>query len=84
MLFRSGNVYGYYAKDGDKAILAVRNSSEKQQRYVFDEKLLNFASDKISVESYYPDNQEKFNTDGKFSVDLQPYEIRIYYLEKSE
>ena len=79
-----GNVYGYYAKDGDKAILAVRNSSEKQQRYVFDEKLLNFASDKISDESYYPDNQEKFNTDGKFSVDLQPYEIRIYYLEKSE
>ncbi|MDE5616321.1 MAG: alpha-galactosidase, partial [Clostridia bacterium] len=75
-----GNVYGYYAKDGNNAILAVRNSSDSPQKYVFDENLLNFGKAKISVKEFYPEDEERIEISERFEVDLKPYEIRLYYL----
>lgn len=75
------NVYGYYAKGEDRAILAVRNSSDKAKEYVFDEDLLGFGESKFKVEQFYPKaDGESVGAQGGFEVKLAPYEIKLFDL----
>ncbi|MDE6189755.1 MAG: alpha-galactosidase [Clostridia bacterium] len=77
-----GCAYGYYAKDGDRAILYIRNSSNEAKSYTLDEYLLDFGESKIEVEEFYPKDGEKFAVKGKLEINLSPYEIRLFNLKK--
>ena len=77
-----GNVYGYYAKSGKDAIMAIRNSSDKEIEYKVDDAILNFGQDKFEAEEFYPVKGEKIVGNGALEIKLAPYQIRLYYLRK--
>lgn len=75
-------VYGYYAKSNDKAIVMVRNSSDKEVSYLLDNAKLSFDSGDYEVSEYYPTAKgfKKVSGKEKFEITLNPYEIKILYI----
>ena len=78
-----GGVYGYYAFDDGKGILAIRNSSDRQMNYHFDHKALSFDESNIEISQFYPVDGEsaKVASGNKFEITLQPFEMRLYNIK---
>lgn len=78
-----GGVYGYYAFDDGKGILAIRNSSDRATKYAFDHKGISFDDRGYETLQFYP-NDGKVSTvasGDKFEISLQPFEIRLYNIK---
>ncbi len=78
-----GGVYGYYAFDDGKGILAIRNSSDRATKYAFDHKGISFDDRGYEILQFYP-NDGKVSTvasGDKFEILLQPFEIRLYNIK---
>ena len=80
-----GGVYGYYAFNDGKGILAIRNSSDVKMSYAFDHKALSFDDSAYEIQQFYPvaGESEKVASGDKFDIELQPFEVRLYNI-KSE
>lgn len=78
-----GGVYGYYAFDKGRGILAIRNSSDKTAAYEFDHKALSFDGGSYEIAKFYPDSGDATKVAGgdKFSITLQPFEMRLYNIK---
>ena len=77
-----GNVYGYYAKNGDDAILAIRNSSDIETEYLLGDSILNYGNEEIDVCELYPKTKDAFLARGELKINLKPYEMRLYNLKR--
>lgn len=78
---KEGNVYGYYAKNGKKAIVIVRNSDEKTHDFELDNIALSFDNNNYNISEYYPQTTEAVRVeDNKYIIKLNPYEIKIFYI----
>lgn len=78
-----GGVYGYYAFDNGKGILAIRNSSDKSMNYAFDHKALTFDNSDYEIAQFYNTAGDKaLVTNGeKLDIQLHPYEVRLYNIK---
>ncbi|MDE7070634.1 MAG: alpha-galactosidase [Clostridia bacterium] len=78
-----GGVYGYYAFNNGKGILAIRNSSDKIVNYAFDHKALSFDSGQYEISRFYPAKEERKTvaSGDKFDIELQPFEIKLYNIK---
>ena len=82
-----GGVYGYYAFDGKRGILAIRNSSDKSAEYQFDHKALTFDDSAYSITQFYPTvGQTEFvGNSQKCVISLKPFEVKLFNIgEDSE
>ncbi|MDE5756949.1 MAG: alpha-galactosidase [Clostridia bacterium] len=78
-----GGVYGYYAFNDGKGILAIRNSSDVKMSYAFDHKSLSFDDSAYEIEQFYPiagESAEVASGD-KLDIELQPFEVRLYNIK---
>lgn len=77
-----GGVYGYYAfdKEGGKAIMSIRNSSDKPAVYALDNAERCFEAGAYEIAQYYPQKEECVcvGVGEKYTISLAPYEARIY------
>ncbi|MDE5911767.1 MAG: hypothetical protein K2H24_05480, partial [Clostridia bacterium] len=78
-----GGVYGYYAFDEGKGILAIRNSSDRAMKYAFDHKALSFDDSRYEISGFYPISGETVTVESgdKFEILLQPFEMRLYNIK---
>ncbi|MDE6551057.1 MAG: alpha-galactosidase [Clostridia bacterium] len=77
----SGGVYGYYAFNDGRGILAVRNSGDSDAVCAFDHKALSFNSGAYEISRFYPQSEEdKVIVDnGKIlDIPLKPFEVKLY------
>lgn len=81
-----GGIYGYYAWNNGKGILAVRNSSSEERTYSFIKESLDFTPCTYELEKFYPEKGEaKHIQEGEtVSLEMKPYEVRLYYLTRVE
>ena len=75
-----GGVYGYYAFDDKRGILAIRNSSDKSAEYQFDHKALTFDDCAYSITQFYPVAGETEYVGGaqKCVISLKPFEVKLF------
>ena len=79
---KDGNVYGYYAKNGKKAIMIVRNSDDKTHTFSLDNAKLSFDNSSYTIAEYYPTSSggTKINNN-IYTIQLQPFEIKLFYID---
>lgn len=76
-------MYGYYAYDDGKGILAMRNSSGEEKTYSFDHKALSFDKRAYEIRQFYPISGEsaEVESEGEYQIKLKPYEIKLYNIK---
>ncbi len=79
----SGGVYGYYAYDEGRGILAMRNSSGEEKTYSFDHEALSFDKRAYEIRQFYPMSGEsaEVESEGEYQIKLKPYEIKLYNIK---
>lgn len=80
-----GGVYGYYAFESGRGILAIRNSSSEDKSFDFDHKSLCFDGSAYSIKEFFPTEGEsaEVEKDGKYVIKLKPFEIKLYNIKCS-
>lgn len=78
-----GGVYGYYAFDNGKGILAIRNSSDKTADYAFDHKALSFDESAYEISRFFPakGDTESVASSDVYSIELKPYEVKLFNIK---
>lgn len=81
-----GEVYGYYAYNGQKAFIAVRNPSNRERNYPLINYELSFDERDYEIKQFYPFQGEKVCCHAKIAhnIKLAPYELKIFELETSD
>lgn len=79
----TGGVYGYYAYDNGRGILAVRNSGADNAVCRFDHKGLSFEDGAYEICEFYPHasaDKMTVSAGGILNIDLKPFEIKLFYI----
>lgn len=81
-----GNVYGYYAYNDGKGILAIRNSSNHSAVYSFDNRKLCFDTRNYEISEFnsQSENTTRIDADTTFDINLRPYEIKMFNVKSSD
>lgn len=79
---KNGEVYGYYAMNGDDVIFSVRNPSANNVKYSLDNEHLSFRHDAYSLSEIYPSSSDAKHYEGgeKIDISLKPFEMKIFRL----
>ncbi len=79
----SGGVYGYYAKDGDDALLWIRNSADRETEYAFDHAARAFCKNAYRIARIHPTKGDEIRVEeGQLlRMTLQPYEMALYRIK---
>lgn len=82
----TGNVYGYYAYNGGKGILLIRNSSKEERSYSFDREKLDFDGRSYEITPFFPTagNTEQVAGGKIFDITLKPFEVKLFELKVTE
>ena len=80
------NVYGYYAYNDGKGIMAIRNSGNHSAVYSFDNKKLCFDTRDYEISEFnsQSENTTRIDADTTFDINLRPYEIKMFNVKSSD
>lgn len=80
---KNGDVYGYYAADGDDVIFSLRNPGAVKKSYVLDNREHCFRDDAFTACEIYPSNGEEksFKKGETMKISLEPREMKIIRLK---
>lgn len=77
-----GGVYGYYAFDGKRAIMSIRNSDDAPHTYTLVNAKRCHNDSAYTISQYYPKAQfsSEVAKGESFDISLQPFEAKIFYI----
>ena len=77
-----GGVYGYYAFDGKRAIMSIRNSDDAPHTYTLVNAKRCHNDSAYTISQYYPKAQfsAEVAKGESFDISLQPFEAKIFYI----
>lgn len=77
-----GGIYGYYAFDGKRAIMSIRNSDDAPHTYTHINAKRCHKDNAYTITQYYPTAQfsAEVAKGENFEIELQPFEAKIFYI----
>ncbi len=76
-----GKVYGYIGTNGKNAIVSFRNPTDKDMTYTLTLSDYTFMDGEYEIREYYPTQSEKSLGKGDLTVELLPYQVKIFEIQ---